>query len=516
MKIVLSILYIIFSFISVIASPIELSILFTGDTWGHPLKFSYKGSDNQGGIPARNTLIKKLTGDKKDENVLLLDTGNITLGNFESNYYEGIPDAVGMSVCKYDAAGIGLAEVWHGTKYFFDIFNKNTKFLLLSSNVKYMTLAKVKEYLADNYLVKTYGGVGGIKVGIFSVLSPSIYSYLPAKVQKEIVIDDPVETAKAVVDDLKNREKVDIIIAMTNLGIEKGNYDYGALSFATNVSGIDIILDGSGEEKIEEPIEVNNVKVCQAYKFGLFLGEIKLACDGRKITGFEYKSYPVNYSENNILTGEEIKEDEKTLSAIKAKMKDYDKAVYKKIVNIKNGILGTDNIRNRETEFGNLICDSMLEYTGADVALQNAGGIVNDAFDLKNISRKTFNNAIKYDNTIAVLFMTGKQLRDTLQYSVYRKNYGGFLQVAGVKFTYSKSDNQIKEIKISNEPLEDQGVYKVVTNSYLADGGDGHRIFKDIKVRLNLNVLFRETVYDYLENKKNYQPALNDRINAVD
>jgi len=49
---------------------------------------------------------------------------------------------------------------------------------------------------------------------------------------------------------------------------------------------------------------------------------------------------------------------------------------------------------------GNLICDAMLDYTKADVALQNAGGFGDDVLESKNINRMSFDKIIKYDNSI--------------------------------------------------------------------------------------------------------------------
>jgi 5'-nucleotidase / UDP-sugar diphosphatase len=494
------------------AKPVDFKILFTGGTSGHPLKFKYNGHEDQGGIPARSTLIKKIVGDKNKSDYLLLDTGNIILGSFESNHYDGLSDAAGMNYCKYDAAGIGFSELWYGTNYFFNTFNNSSKFLILCSNVKYASFSKKKESLADNYLVTSFGGANGVKIGIFSVISDTVYPFLPANVQKEISILDPLETTKNVVEQLKSREKVDLVIALTNLGVDPQNADKGCLAFASGINDIDIIIDGGSDLKLDRPIEINNTRIFQAYKFGLFLGEIDLKCDSGKITDFRYELHPVNYSESGDSTSDALPEDSKAMAAIKAKMKNYEKVNDKKLVTIKGGDLNTDNIRNRETEFGDLICDSMKSFTRADIAFQNSGGIAADVFDLKNITRKAFSNAIKYDNTVVIMFMTGKQIRDTLQYSVFRTNYGGFLQVAGLKFTYSKSDNVVKDVMIGNEALDDQKVYKVATNSWLADGGDGHKLFKDIKDKMVLNVLMRDVVYDYLENLKNYTPKTDGRI----
>jgi len=58
--------------------------------------------------------------------------------------------------------------------------------------------------------------------------------------------------------------------------------------------------------------------------------------------------------------------------------------------------------------------------------------------------------------------------------------------------------------------------YKVVINSWLADGGDGYKLFKNITEKYDIGILTREAIYDYLEQAKTYSPAVDGRINIIE
>ena len=113
--------------ISAESKSVDITILFTTETAGHPLSFSYNEDNGQGGIPARFTLIKRLAGDRKKNNVLLLDTGNFRNGLPESNLFGGLTDITGMNLCGYDAVGLGFSEIYHSYTEF-ESFNTKATF----------------------------------------------------------------------------------------------------------------------------------------------------------------------------------------------------------------------------------------------------------------------------------------------------------------------------------------------------------------------------------------------------
>src|SRR4030042_390700 len=61
----------------------DITIFFTNDINGHPLSFNFMGEEKQGGMPARDTLIKKLSRGRKKSNILILNSGGIIRGRPE-------------------------------------------------------------------------------------------------------------------------------------------------------------------------------------------------------------------------------------------------------------------------------------------------------------------------------------------------------------------------------------------------------------------------------------------------
>ena len=491
---------------------IELTIFFTNDTNGHPLSFSYMQEDDQAGIPARATLIKKLLKDKNKPNVLILDAGGILIGRPESNLFDGITDITGMNSIGYDAAGVGISELWGSLKKF-NALNSKADFYFLCANVK----NKKNNEICDKFIIKKFGGFKGINVGIFSVITDEAINELPDEARKEYKFLDPIKTAEYIVQELKSKKnKADIIIALTYMGYYPDDSIVGSRTLASSVNGIDIIIDARTGLKLDEPITVNKTKICQAFKWGLYLGEIKLKIKDKKIIDFQYQLHPVNYKKDGILVGELIKKDEKVLKAINSKMFNIDNVLKKTIAKIKKEKLDPKNIRYKETEIGNLICDAMIDFTKADMAFQNAGGIGKEVLESEKINRRSFDEIIKYDNSVVLINMMGAEVKKILKYSMNSMGYGGFLQVGGIRFTYSKSSQQISDIKVKDKDLDDTKIYKVAINSWLAAGGDGYEIFKKISNKVNLNILHREVVYNYLEKQKNIKPCIDGRINIID
>ena len=502
----LSFCFVLFS----IDKELELTIFFTNDTNGHPLPFKYVEDDNQGGLAARAALIKELSKNKKRQNTLILDAGGIVRGRPESNLFDGIPDIVGMNNIKYDAAAVGISELWDSLE-FFEELKRKANFTFLNGNV--CKNNEKKENIAENYIIKKIGGYNGIKVGIFSVITEDVIASVSETTKSGIIVNDPVERARIIVAELKDR--VDIIVALTHLGYYPDGAKIDSEILAKEVPCIDIIIDGRTGLRFDQPITVNNTKICQSFKWGLFFGEINLTIKDKEIFNFQYQLHPVNYKENGQLIGNQIEEDKFVGYIIKNKMQNYDKLMNTKIATVAGGAIDPRKIRTNETAAGNMICDALIDYTGADVAFQNAGGIDENLVLTNEIIRKTFDGIIKYDNTVVLVRLNGYNLKEILKYSMQREGTGAFLQVGGIRFTYSKMSKEVSDISINGEALDNKKEYRVAINSWLAEGGDGYKIFRQITDKIDLNIIHREIVHNYLGKIKEYKSEIDGRINII-
>src|SRR4030042_4093509 len=93
---------------------------------------------------------------------------------------------------------------------------------------------------------------------------------------------------------------------------------------------------------------------------------------------------------------------------------------------------------------------------------------------------------------------------------------GSFLQVGGIKFTYSKSSKSFSNVLINGKPIDNSKFYNAAINSWLSDGADGYKIFTQIPDKIDYNIIHREVVYDYLAKLKTIKPIIEERIKIID
>ncbi|MCD5407332.1 MAG: 5'-nucleotidase C-terminal domain-containing protein, partial [Desulfotomaculum sp.] len=95
------------------------------------------------------------------------------------------------------------------------------------------------------------------------------------------------------------------------------------------------------------------------------------------------------------------------------------------------------NVRSKETNLGNLVADVLRQKAGADIALQNGGGI-RASIDVGPVTRGEVYEVLPFDNYIVALQLTGQQIWQALENGVakYPALRGQFIQVSGIKFTF--------------------------------------------------------------------------------
>ena len=190
--------------------------------------------------------------------------------------------------------------------------------------------------------------------------------------------------------------------------------------------------------------------------------------------------------------------------------------------------------RTQETNLGDLITDSMLwkiKQSAADlniaeeniVAITNGGGI-RATIKKGNITKKDVNTVLPFGNTVAVVYVTGAELLEALEASTYSTPgaIGGFPQVAGMKFTidttkeFDKGDlypgstyHQPKSIKrvsiqeINGKPFDPKATYAVVTNNFLAAGGDTYYAFASASSQFDTGLPLDEVLMEYITEELN-------------
>ncbi len=251
----------------------QLTILHTNDWHSRIDPFPMDGGRNQGlgGIAKRAKMIDKVR--KENEQVLLLDSGDIFQGTPYFNFYHGEPEMKLMSALKYDAATIGNHDFdggIDGLKKVLPLAN----FPLLSANYDFSDTILYNDITAYKTFQK-----GKIKVGVFG-LGVELKGLVAKELYKKTRYLDPVTMANKTAAFLKLEEKCHLVICLSHLGY---NYEDKIcdVKLAQSTKYIDLILGGHSHTFMKEPdirqnLEGQEVVINQAGWGGILLGRIDI------------------------------------------------------------------------------------------------------------------------------------------------------------------------------------------------------------------------------------------------
>ena len=145
-------------------------------------------------------------------------------------------------------------------------------------------------------------------------------------------------------------------------------------------------------------------------------------------------------------------------------------------------------IRTREAALGNLVADAMKASAQADAAITNGGGIrgANVYSPGATMTRRDILSALPFSNRIVTIEIAGKEIRRAIEngLAALPESRGRFPQVSGLVIEADRTKpagSRVLSIKIGNAALDDNKIYTIATNDFLARGGDGYDMFRDAK-----------------------------------
>jgi 5'-nucleotidase len=274
----------------------KIVILHTNDVHSHIEPFpdndpKYAGL---GGAARRASLIQQIRNE--EENVLLLDAGDVFQGTPYFNLYEGEIDFKLMSLMQYDACTIGNHDFDNGIEGFNRML-PHAKFPFLNTNYdfsKTILKGKIKPY---KIFIKE-----GIKIGVFGV-GVELDGLVDKKLYKETKYSDPVIAANKTADILKNKEQCDLIICLSHLGYKYKSDQISDLKLASSTKYIDLIIGGHTHTSLDKPTKIKNLDgeitlINQVGWAGVNIGRLNYFVNNSK-------NYTVS-SQNITITGKKI------------------------------------------------------------------------------------------------------------------------------------------------------------------------------------------------------------------
>ena len=346
-----------------------------------------------------------------------------------------------------------------------------------------------------NYIVLERSG---LKIGIFGLLGKVAIEVSPFA--KPLTFRDPIETARYMVNLLRNKEKVDIVVCLSHSGLNDNPDKSEDQLMAKKVKGIDVIISGHTHTKLDKPIQVDGTIIVQAWCYGKQVGVLDIAYEKGKVTLKNYATVPVNSA---------IKVDEPIQKMIDS---------FKQTINsqlLSPGNLSYDQViaetkwdltnAAEESPLGNMIADSIRWYVNEVDSDQSdpssrvmvaveSNGVIRDDLIAGQTGKVTVGDlfrtiplGIGVDDTMAYplisFYLCGHELKRALEILTSVRPLKGddyFLQISGLRFTYNPRRmifDRVTDIEMGSEedgyqPLDysasNKQLYRVAANIYNA------------------------------------------------
>jgi 2',3'-cyclic-nucleotide 2'-phosphodiesterase (5'-nucleotidase family) len=183
-----------------------------------------------------------------------------------------------------------------------------------------------------------------------------------------------------------------------------------------------------------------------------------------------------------------------------------------------------DVVRRGESSMGNLIADAIRAATDADLAIMNGGGIRADrTYEAGTpLTRRDILTELPFGNSTVLTEIPGSQILAALENGVSQveKGAGRFPQLSGASMVYdptAPAGSRIVEIRIGGAALDPDRIYRVATNNFLLDGGDGYGALGGGKVLINAGNgnLLANDVIDYVARTGKVTTGTEGRIRTV-
>ncbi|MGN0213596.1 MAG: bifunctional metallophosphatase/5'-nucleotidase [Muribaculaceae bacterium] len=530
---------------------VKINIIHTSDVHGNCFPYNFIEQQPWNGSYARVSSFVKQQRDVYGKNLILLDNGDVLQGQPSAYYYNFMDTqskhlfAEVLNYMKYDAGNIGNHDIETGHAVY-DRWIKQCNFPIIGANT--IDTRTEKPYLQP-YIVFNRDGV---KVAVLGMITPAIPAWLAENLWENMRFEDMVETARKWVPIIQQTEKPDLLIGMFHSGQDvnrgvTGFVENASLEVAKKVPGFDIVLFGHDHQ-----LEYKTITNCAGKEVVI----ANPACNGVAASNIEVT---FTFEGNNVVAKsingkvedmDGYQPDPQFLAHFHKQFQEVKEFVSKKIGE------NTTTISTRDAYFGSsafidFIHDVQMSIADADISF-----VAPLSFDAKiekgDIHMSDMFNLMKYENMLYAMTLTGKEIKDYLEYSYYiwtvqmtspdghllwlkdkptkgdvsRASFQhesfNFDSAAGIIYTVDVTKPRGEKITIismaDGTPFDMNKTYRVAINSYRGNGGGallttGASIPKDeLKNRIvfSTDKDLRYYMLQYITNQKVISPQAHN------
>lgn len=477
-----------------------------------------------------------------EENVILLDAGDCLQGD-NAAYYFNYVDTVSRHLFArmaeymgYDAIAVGNHDIETGHKVY-DRLVRTMNVPFLAANA--LRTEDGEPYFGEYVTLKRHG----INITVVGFTNPNIRSWLSPLLWEGMTFESLIPMAQETVDRIRKKEKSDVVIVLAHSGTGKGDgslLENQGLDLFKSIRGVDFIVCAHDHR----PVVHKNDSICLinagSHCRNLGSGTVTVRVEGGKVVSKSLDAGLIPIDVKNADAGMQ-RLFRKDFEAVKA-------FTLKEVGELRTDLLTRDAYTGM-SDYLNLIHTISLGCTPARISFAapltfdgsvKAGTLVyNDLFTI-----------YPYENQLFVVEMTGKEIKDYLEYSydMWINTVGSaddrLLKIVNepdprtgrkhwsfVKrpYNFDSAGGLVYEVDVTRPhgsrvsiktladgtPFDESSVYNVAMTSYRASGGggimrDGAGVDTD---RIADRVVeyypeIRELLYDYLVRNGAIDPSV--------
>lgn len=502
---------------------VQLIVAATTDVHGWLRGWDYyaNSADTTRGLTRAATIVDSLRAAHPGQ-VILVDAGDLLQGNplaYTAAHVSGdtsSPIVVAMNAMRYDAAAIGNHEFNYGVP-FLDRAVGQARFPFLSANTYGVDGAR-------KYRAWTMVEREGARIAIVGGTTPGVNVWDRDNVRGRVTVRAIIPDVRSSVQEAR-RAGADVVVVVLHSGLGgASSYDTastGAASenvtaqVAREVEGIDLIVFGhSHREVADTTIGTTMLMQPRNWAGSVAVAHLALRREGGK--------WVVGAKHGEVIRTAGRRESESILAAT-------DRAHRETVSYVTTAVGRTtvawraDSSRVVDTPIIDFILQTQRRAAGTQLA-STAAFSLDASLDTGAITVAELARLYPYDNTLRAIRITGKQLREYLEFSARYFGTAGTNEpavdptmpgynydvVAGADYTIDVSrpvGSRITRLEVDGRPVRDADSFTFALNNYRQTGGGGYAMLAGAPVLYESTGDIRQLLIDEVRRRGTLEPV---------
>ncbi|ANI92977.1 bifunctional metallophosphatase/5'-nucleotidase [Dietzia timorensis] len=486
--------------------------------------------------------IQTLRSEYGEDSTALISSGdNIGASLFASSFEQDEPTIDVLNALGLETSAVGNHEFDRGIDDLGGRVSDSADWSHLAANVT-----------VDGEQMQPYEvlDINGVKVGVIGAVTEETPALVSPTGIEGVEFSDPVDAVNEAAKDLKDGNEdngeADVIVASYHEGAATGASleaarDGGVFSKIVDETSADVSAIYTGHTHQTYTFEApgpdgEDRPVIQTGSYASNIGRVTLTVDPEThdVTGYEQENVPVpskadaaNLSDPVVAEVKEIVDG--TLQRAKVEGEKPVGAVSGDITTAHAG--GKRDDRSSESALGNLVAEFMVDAVadrgGAQIGFMNPGGLRdelrNDPEGAEdNINKAEANGVLPFANTIVTMKMTGAQIKSVLEQQWQPDGSSRPFLALGTNdaltWTFDPTrerGDRITSVSFEGQPIDESESYSVVSQSFLAGGGDNFTEFAEASDKSDTGLIDSDTWMDYISENSPLEPDFSRRAIAA-